>query len=96
MAATLGSVATEGPVRRSQRGRGDRPRQNDAPPLLPPNEITLCTEVYGELPFESQSAPLLTPEPPLPSPHFEKSGYAPEKANCFKTTRIFKSFKSQI
>ena len=28
--------------------------------------------------FESQSAPLLTPEPPLPPPHFEKSGYAPD------------------
>ena len=27
--------------------------------------------------FESQSAPPLTPEPPLPPPHFEKSGYAP-------------------
>ena len=27
--------------------------------------------------FESLSAPLLTPEPPLPPPHFEKSGYAP-------------------
>ena len=27
--------------------------------------------------FESQSAPLLTPQPPLPPPHFEKSGYAP-------------------
>ena len=27
--------------------------------------------------FESQVAPLLTPEPPLPPPHFEKSGYAP-------------------
>ena len=27
--------------------------------------------------FESQSAPLLTAQSPLPSPHFEKSGYAP-------------------
>ena len=29
--------------------------------------------------FESQTAPLLTPEPPLTLPHFEKSGYAPGK-----------------
>ena len=27
--------------------------------------------------FKSLSAPLLTPEPPLPPPHFEKSGYTP-------------------
>ena len=34
--------------------------------------------------FESQSAPPpLTPEPPLPPPHFEKSGYAPEKKKMF-------------
>ena len=32
--------------------------------------------------FESQSAPLLTPEPPLTPPHFEKSGYAPDQAKC--------------
>ena len=31
--------------------------------------------------FESQSAPLLTPQPPLQPPHFEKSGCAPEKQN---------------
>ena len=36
------------------RGRGQElrppPGRNSAP-LLPPNEITFCTEVYGELPF---------------------------------------------
>ena len=36
-------------------GRGCRgqlsPCRNSAPPLAPPNEITLCTEVYGEPPF---------------------------------------------
>ena len=31
---------------------------------------------------ESQSAPLLTPEPPLPPPHFKKSGYAPVLVQC--------------
>ena len=47
------------------------PGINSAP--LAPNEITLVQSCH----FESQSAPLLTPEPPLLSPHFEKSGYAP-------------------
>ena len=44
--------------------------------------------------FESQSAPLLTPEPPLSPPHFEKSGYAPEvyirhmSLHCHKIDRV--------
>ena len=48
-------------------------------PLSPPNETTLCTEVYGEPPFWVQVSPTpCSPQgPPLPSPHFEKSGYTP-------------------
>ena len=37
--------------------------------------------------FESQSAPLLTREPPLPPPHFEKSGYAPDLVTWFPSSR---------
>ena len=72
---------------RSQRGVGGwlPPWQKLCPPLLPPNEITLCTEVYGEPPFwVPVSPPLLTPQPPLPPPHFEKSGYAHCHQLCFK------------
>ena len=37
---------------RSQGGQGDnRPLTENLPPSCPPNKITLCTEVYGELPF---------------------------------------------
>ena len=58
-------------------GGGLPPGRNSAHPLAP-NEITLCTEVYGEPPFWGPvSPPPLTPEPPLPPPHFERSGYAP-------------------
>ena len=61
---------------RSRGAEGRLPPGRNSAPLLPPNEITRCTEVYGEPPFWVPVSPLLTPEPPLPSPHFEKPGYA--------------------
>ena len=39
-------------------------------PLRPPHEITLCTGVYGRLPFW---VPVSPPEFPLPPPHFWNS-----------------------
>ena len=46
-------------------------------PLEPsPNEMTLCTRVYGEPHFESRYA-LSPPPTPLPPPHLKQSGYAP-------------------
>ena len=65
----------------SQRG-GTVPWQKPCRPPLAPNEITHCTKGYGEPPrpaiLSPSQPPLLTPEPPLPPPHFEKSGYAPD------------------
>ena len=62
---------------RSQGAGATTPLAETLPPLAP-NEITLCTEVYGELPFW---IPVCPPPAhswaPLPPPHFEKSGYAP-------------------
>ena len=59
-------------------GAGDNhPPDRNSAPLLPPNEITLCTEVDGEPPFWVPVSPPAHPSPPLPLPHFEKSDYAP-------------------
>ena len=68
------------------RGQGaTAPWQELCPPLAP-NEITLCTEVYGEPPFWVPVSPSLAhPWAPLAAPHFEKSGYAPVALNvCIK------------
>ena len=48
-------------------------------PSRPPNEITLCTEVYGEPPFwVPVRAPPAHPWAPLAAPSFWKAwGYAP-------------------
>ena len=40
--------------------------------MSPPHEMTLCTGIYGELPFWDLVKPHI-----LSPPHFEKSGYAP-------------------
>ena len=44
----------------------------------------------------SPSQPPLTPEPPppLPPPHFEKSGYAPEKAKSYCVLHVMVGFFS--
>ena len=39
--------------------------------------------------FESKSAPPLTPQPPLPPPRFEKSGYAPGNADNGERRQFF-------
>ena len=57
-------------------GRGQPPPGRNSAPLLPPNEHFVQRSMESRH-FESQSAPLLTPEPLLPPSHFEKSGYAP-------------------
>ena len=75
----------------SQRGAGGwLPPWQKLCPLSPPNEITLCTEVYGEPPFwvPVSPPPSLTPEPSLPLPHFEKSGYAPGPCSCICCNKL--------
>ena len=63
---------------RSQRGAGgggggDRPLwQKLCPPSCPPNEITFCTEVYGEPPFWVPVSPPAHPSAPLAAPSFWK------------------------
>ena len=76
---------------RGGRGGGDCPLwQKLCPPLAPPNEITLCTEVYGEPPFWVPVSPPCSPlSPPLPPPHFEKSGYAHEISHEIRIPAIF-------
>ena len=53
---------------------GDRHHPPPAETLLPlpppPNEITLCTEVYGEPPFWVPGSPPVHPWAPLPVPSF--------------------------
>ena len=54
-------------------GQGaNRPRQKLCPPSCPPNEITFCTEVYGELPFWVPVSPPAHPSAPLAAPSFWK------------------------
>ena len=55
---------------RSQRGAGGAtaPWQKLCPPSCPPNEITLCTEVYGELPFWVPVTPPAHSWAPLAAP----------------------------
>ena len=48
------------------------------------NEITLCTEVYGEPSFWVPVSPPAHPWAPLPPPHFEKSGYAPDTTGYWR------------
>ena len=54
--------------------RASPPRRNSAPLSCPLWNYTLYRIESRH--FEPQPAPLLTPELPLPPPHFEKSGYA--------------------
>ena len=57
------------------RGKWPPPGRHSAPPPYP-NEITLCTEVYGEPPFwVPVSTP--SPNPPCCPLILKKSGYAP-------------------
>ena len=60
---------------RSQRGgRGWLPPLAETlPPFCPPNEITLCTEVYGELPFWVPVNPPISPLSPPCRPLIMKS-----------------------
>ena len=61
---------------RSQRGAGGATApsgRNSAPPPCPPNEITLCTEVYGELPFWVPVSPPCSPLSPPCRPLILKS-----------------------
>ena len=54
-------------------------RGGTLPLLAPPPQMKLhfVQRSMESRHFEShQSVPLLTPQPPLPPPHFEKSGYA--------------------
>ena len=54
------------------RSRATAPWQKLCPPLVPPNEITLCTEVYGEPPFWVPVSPPAHPWAPLAIPSFWK------------------------
>ena len=58
---------------------GDRPWQKLCP-LSPPMKLHFVQKSMESRHCESQSAPLLTPEPPLLHPHFEMSGYTPDHA----------------
>ena len=52
--------------------------RNSAPPLAPPKwNYTLYRGLWRAAILSPGQPPLLTPQPPLPPPHFEKSGYAP-------------------
>ena len=64
---------------RSQRGgaEGQLPPWQKLCPLLPQMKLHIVQRSMESRHFESHSAPLLTPKPPLSPPHFEKSGYAP-------------------
>ena len=62
---------------------GDRPLAETLPPFAPQMKLHFVQRSMESRHFESQSASLLTPEPPLPPPHFEKSGYAPEILHGF-------------
>ena len=68
---------------RSQRGAGGNcPLAEILPPLAPQMKLHFVQRSTESRHFESQSAaPPRSPlsPPPLPPPHFEKSGYAPEK-----------------
>ena len=55
---------------------GDCPLTETLPPC-PHMKLHFVQRSMESRHFESQSAPLLTPEPPLATPLFEKSGYAP-------------------
>ena len=73
---------------RSQGVGGDCPPDRNSAPFFPPNEITLCTEVYAEPPLWVPFSPPAHPWAPLPPPHFEKSGYAPGELQTFTETNI--------
>ena len=61
------------------RGAGGNcpPQAETLPSLVPQMKFNFVQRSMESGHFESQSAPPLTPEPPLPPPHFEKSGYVP-------------------
>ena len=67
---------------RSQGVGGDRllppPRRNFSPSPMKSHFVQRSMESRH---FESQSAPLLTPEPLLSPLHFEKSGYTPGRGD---------------
>ena len=59
----------------------------NAAPLAPQMKLHFVQRSMESHHFESQSAPLLTPEPPLLPPHFGKSGFAPA-LDLFKVAQM--------
>ena len=74
------------------------PGRNSAPPSCPQMKLHFVQRSMENRHFESQSAPLLTPvlplPPPLPPPHFEKSGYAP--AEKYNYPYMFRDFVANM
>ena len=86
-------------------GRGaTAPFGRNSAPLLPPNEITLCTDVYGERPFWVLVSPPCSPLSPPCHPSFWKSGYAPageskivgEPTSCTTCSRVSSNCSKMI